>query len=66
MSYKILILNCRLVSSYKKHAARLRKTGEGVHDGQGDGVEPETMGFYIPGDGPDESTPERALNIWSE
>ena len=24
------------------------------------------MDFYIPGEGPDESTPEYALNIWSE
>jgi hypothetical protein len=58
----------RLVSQYKKHAARLRKTGEGVQDSQSgtqSQVEGETMDFYIPGEGPDDSTPEYALNIWS-
>jgi hypothetical protein len=57
---------CRLVSTYKKHAARLRRTGGGI---QGVGADnrnekEETMEFYIPWDGPDESTSVDARNIW--
>ena len=57
---KILTFRVRLVSTSKKHAARLHKTGEGIQDGNS-----ETMDFYISINGPDESTPECALNIWS-
>jgi hypothetical protein len=67
-SGNLQFLYLRLVSQYKKHAARLRKTGEGVQDSQSgtqSQAEGETMDFYIPGEGPDESTPEYALNIWS-
>jgi hypothetical protein len=54
----------RLVKTYRKHAGRLKQTGEGVGANSTDGAE-ETLDFYIPQDGPDHSTPTTAVNLWS-
>ncbi|KAJ3483167.1 hypothetical protein NLJ89_g12086 [Agrocybe chaxingu] len=50
----------RLKKSYQKQAKRLRKTGEGV-DGD---EEREQMEYYIPAEGPNQSTPMEAVNLW--
>ena len=38
----------RLTKTYRKHADRLRKTGEGVDDGEQESQE-KVLDFYIPG-----------------
>jgi hypothetical protein len=50
---------------YFKHADRLRKTGEGVENGEQEPQE-KVLDFYIPGSGPTESTPAFAVNLWGE
>lgn len=50
---------------YRKHADRLRKTGEGVDDGEQESQE-KVLDFYIPGSGPTESTPAFAVNLWGK
>ncbi|KAF8814097.1 hypothetical protein BYT27DRAFT_7250358 [Phlegmacium glaucopus] len=56
-----------LKTVYKKHAKRLRQTGEGVQENE-DGLQgsEETLSFYIMGDGPCVETPPHAVNIWKE
>jgi hypothetical protein len=58
--------NSSLKNTYRKHAKRLRRTGEGVQENEdsSQGSE-ETHSFYIMGDGPCVETPPHAVNIWS-
>ncbi|KAF8800871.1 hypothetical protein BYT27DRAFT_7216700 [Phlegmacium glaucopus] len=51
----------RLTKTYRKHAARLRQTGDGV-----DGGNVEHFDYYIPAEGPNEGTPLVAVNIWQD
>ena len=55
----------RLTKSYKKHLARLQRTGEGIRDDEQDTIY-EELEYYIPGDGPDVTTPAAAVNLWRE
>lgn len=50
----------RLISEYQKYAKCLKKTGDGVDDPNND----SGPTFYIEGGGPDQSTPQHAVNIW--
>ncbi|EEB92543.1 hypothetical protein MPER_08930 [Moniliophthora perniciosa FA553] len=54
-----------LRGTYQKHAARLRQTGEGVHQDDSDNQESGTtsLNFYIAPEGPDHDTPPEAENI---
>jgi hypothetical protein len=54
-----------LTNCYRKHAKRLRQTGEGVDNDDGSQGSEETLSFYIMGDGPCVETPPHAVNIWS-
>ena len=56
----------RLMKIYQKHSECLQPTGEGVQDenAENQGSQDRVMDYYIPGSGPDESTPEAAVNIW--
>lgn len=54
----------RLLKTYSKHLAWLRKTREGVGSEDEPGVIHNEC--LIPADGPDQTTPEYAVNIWSE
>ncbi|KAF8812875.1 hypothetical protein BYT27DRAFT_7251461 [Phlegmacium glaucopus] len=51
----------RLMKMYQKHAARLQQTGGGLED---ESSQDERLKYYIPGLGPDESTPGDAVNLW--
>ena len=54
----------RLQKTYSKHLARLRRTGEGVGGvGEGGLVYSECL---VPADGPDTTTPQHTVNLWSE
>lgn len=54
----------RLQKMYSKHLARLRRTGEGVGGvGEGGPVHNECL---VPADGPDRTTPQHTVNLWSE
>ena len=56
--------HARLQKTYAKHLARLRGTGEGVGDvNEGGAINNECL---APADGPDRTTPEHAMNLWSE
>jgi len=48
---------------YRKHAARLRQTGGGLDDENPENSQNKRLKYYIPGEGPDESTPGDALNL---
>jgi hypothetical protein len=55
------------MKEYKTEAALLRQTGGGVQDNsedRGQGDDSVRMRFYVPGDGPQEDTPEEAVNLW--
>ncbi|KAG1790148.1 hypothetical protein EV424DRAFT_1619190 [Suillus variegatus] len=56
-----------LVNRYKRHARRLRTTGEGVQD-DNTGYDPDEEHFdhYVPTSGPDDSTPMNIKSIWDE
>lgn len=54
----------RLTKTYRKHAARLQQTGGGLDDENLENSQNEQLKYYIPGEGPDESTPRDALNLW--
>ncbi|KAF8802078.1 hypothetical protein BYT27DRAFT_7048271, partial [Phlegmacium glaucopus] len=51
----------RLMKMYWKHAAHLQQTGGGLED---ESSQDERLKYYIPGSGPDESTPGDAVNLW--
>ena len=55
-----------LTKTYKRHAVKLRTTGNGVREeGDNDGSDSEEYcNFYIGADGPDENTSDEAKNIW--
>jgi hypothetical protein len=53
-----------MTKAYKKHAAKLRQTGGGLEDENHVNSQEEHMRYYIPGEGPNESTPQDALNLW--
>ena len=54
----------RLQKTYGKYLARLRGTGEGVGGVNADGeIHNECL---VPADGPDKTTSEYAVNLWSE
>ena len=49
---------------YRKHAARLWQTGGGLDDENPENSQNKRLKYYyIPGEGPDESTPGDALNL---
>lgn len=48
------------MKTYRKHASRLHQTGEGVEGSQ----QNEQFDYYISPEGPNESTPAIAVNIW--
>ncbi|KAF8802707.1 hypothetical protein BYT27DRAFT_7215209 [Phlegmacium glaucopus] len=56
-----------LKKMYHKHAARLCETGGGVdqNDSQSENHE-ETLAYYIPGSGPNNSTLAQAVNLWRQ
>ena len=54
----------RLTKTYRKHAARLRQTGGGLEDENCANSQEEHIKYYIPGEGPNETTPVDALNLW--
>ncbi len=54
---------------YRKHAARLRQTGEGVGKGensQDSDCAEEQLSYYISGEGPNAQTPADAVNLWGK
>ncbi|KAF8990349.1 hypothetical protein BDQ17DRAFT_1222666, partial [Cyathus striatus] len=55
----------QLFTTYKLHVKCLRCTGEGVGDKDNVPSEP-THDFYVTAQGPDENTPQEAVNIWEE
>jgi len=76
MGFKIWSLRnflSRLTKAYRKHAVRLRRTGDGVGNPNDDdkGADSPVEGqesvqaFCISGSGPNDSTLEADLNIWS-
>ena len=59
-----LTCTCRLQKTYAKHLGRLRGTGEGVSGVNEDGAILNEC--PVPADGPDRTTSESAVNLWSE
>ncbi|KAH9480938.1 hypothetical protein JR316_0007545 [Psilocybe cubensis] len=55
----------RLRKAYQKHATKLRQTGEGLNNTESESTE-ELLDYYVPPEGPDESTPTRIVNIWQQ
>ncbi|KAF8170764.1 hypothetical protein BJ912DRAFT_133829 [Pholiota molesta] len=62
-----------LTKTYRKHAGRLRQTGGGLRqDGEdagedsqyADDSQREVFEYYIPPEGPSETTPAEAVNLW--
>ena len=60
------MMEWRLVAEYQKHAKRLQKTGDGINNPDNPESVPDAAvpQFWIDGQGPDELTPEHAINIW--
>jgi len=54
----------RLTKTYRKQAARLRQTGGGLDGENDENSQDERLKYYIPGEGPNDSTPAEALNLW--
>ncbi|KAJ2925642.1 hypothetical protein H1R20_g11452, partial [Candolleomyces eurysporus] len=52
-------------STYKELSMRLRKTGEGL-GGQDSQLGGTQLDFYISADGPDDTTPVEAKNLWDQ
>ena len=52
------------MKTYRKHAAQLRQTGGGLEDEKQENSQDERLKYYIPGEGPDKSTPADARNLW--
>lgn len=58
------LITDRLVGAYRKHVARLRKTGGGIDDPD-KAEDPNGLGTLTIGpDGPDETTEPGPRNIW--
>lgn len=60
-----------LRNRYVREAKKLKSTGGGLgRNGSDDGSDNEStevyMEFYIPPSGPDDSTDEKAKNLWGE
>lgn len=50
------------MKTYQKHAAQLQQTGGGLDDENQENSQDDPLKYYIPGEGPDDSTLGDALS----